>query len=80
MAAKRAKKAADVEKYIDESGEMMTLSYDQKQKLLMFYGRDTIYSNFRPSPFQLDGVEFNCVEQYFQYQKARKAPPQFLQL
>lgn len=36
----------------------------------LFYGSKDILSNFYPTSFIVDDVKFNCVEQYFQYQKA----------
>jgi hypothetical protein len=35
-----------------------------------FYGKDNDLSNFHESPFKLNGITYNCVEQYIQYQKA----------
>ncbi len=35
-----------------------------------FLGQYSPLSNFHPSPFTLDGVEYSCVEQYFQCKKA----------
>jgi ribA/ribD-fused uncharacterized protein len=34
---------------------------------------DGIYSNWHPSEFTLDGMTFNCVEQYMMYKKAEVA-------
>ena len=36
----------------------------------LFYGSKDIFSNFYQAPFFIDGLQYNCVEQYFQYQKA----------
>jgi len=36
----------------------------------VFYGSKDILSNFYHTSFEIDGVKYNCVEQYFQYQKA----------
>jgi ribA/ribD-fused uncharacterized protein len=35
-----------------------------------FYGSKDILSNFYRTTFEIDGIKYNCVEQYFQYQKA----------
>lgn len=37
---------------------------------LAYRGRDSIYSSFQKAGFVLNGVYFNCVEQYYQYNKA----------
>lgn len=44
---------------------------NQAQTLILFYGRRPIYSNFVMTMFKVDGRQFNCTEQYFQYQKAK---------
>lgn len=35
-----------------------------------FYGSKCVFSNFYPSKFVIDEIEYNCVEQFFQFQKA----------
>lgn len=35
-----------------------------------FYGSKDILSNFYRTTFEIDGIKYNCVEQYFQHQKA----------
>jgi len=43
----------------------------QKTKFNFFWGRQDPESNFyQPASFLVDGVEFNCSEQYFMYKKA----------
>lgn len=42
------------------------------EKILPFYGRQHPFTNFFPSHFTSQGIEFNCVEQYFHYMKALK--------
>jgi len=39
-------------------------------EVLLFFGRETIFSNFHLSTFTDGKRSFNCVEQYFQYSKA----------
>lgn len=39
----------------------------------LFFGRFSPLSNFHPSPFQIKGMKFTCVEQYIQWQKATYA-------
>lgn len=36
----------------------------------LFYGSKDVYSNFYKASFVIDDIKYNCVEQYFQYQKA----------
>jgi ribA/ribD-fused uncharacterized protein len=36
----------------------------------LFYGSKDVYSNFYRASFVIDDIQYNCVEQYFQYQKA----------
>ncbi len=43
------------------------------EKHVLFYGRSSIFSNFRPCQLQMEGITFNCVEQAFQYRKALAA-------
>lgn len=44
-----------------------------KNGILAFYGKGAYLSNFYPCKFQENGIEFNCVEQYYCYHKARLA-------
>ncbi len=37
---------------------------------MLFFGYDSIYSNFRFSPISIDGNNFNSVEQFYQWSKA----------
>ena len=47
---------------------------------IRFYGSDSIFSNFFPSAFQLDGLEWSTVEHYFQAQKFMEGYPQYGEL
>ncbi len=40
---------------------------------LYFSGRSSIFSNFFPAPMEVDGVHFNCNEQFYQFNKAVSA-------
>ncbi|MCP5059146.1 MAG: NADAR family protein, partial [bacterium] len=42
------------------------------EKYTYFYGADSVLSNFYPIHITADGVNFSSVEQYFQYNKAKK--------
>ena len=46
------------------------LSQAEDDNTLLFWGRDSTFSNFHPSPFQINGKHYNCVEQYFCAKKA----------
>ena len=35
-----------------------------------FWGPGTVFSQWYPARFTVDGVEYNCAEQYMMYQKA----------
>lgn len=37
---------------------------------IAYRGRESIYSNFYPSFFEIEGTTYNCVEQFYQYSKA----------
>ncbi len=37
---------------------------------VLFFGYDSIYSNFRFSPISIDGNRFNSMEQFYQWSKA----------
>ena len=44
---------------------------DETNKVTVFFRRDSLLSNFNTTtPIEIEGVSFNCVEQYFQYEKA----------
>ena len=42
----------------------------QSDELILFYTKSHPFSNFHPAKFEVDGQEFNCVEQYLSYHKA----------
>lgn len=52
-----------------------TVNDDLKQERvtddeIIYRGDRTIFSNFFPAPFRLDGIDFEHVEQFYQYSKA----------
>ena len=51
----------------------MTMMIKHTDRYVMFFGRSSIYSNFHSSPFTLDNIRFNCVEQAYQHRKALDA-------
>ncbi len=36
---------------------------------ILFYGKSSVLSNFHNAPMNVDGKEFNCAEQYYQYHR-----------
>jgi predicted NAD-dependent protein-ADP-ribosyltransferase YbiA (DUF1768 family) len=40
------------------------------EKFTFFFGRDCVFSQWYPAEFEVDGVEYNCAEQYMMHQKA----------
>ena len=34
---------------------------------IFFHGKDSVFSNFFPCTFTIDGIKYNCVEQFYQY-------------
>lgn len=53
-----------------EDGLVKGTSPDGKERFVLFYGRTPAFSNFHPSVFEVNGVQFNCTEQWFHYKKA----------
>ena len=41
-----------------------------KKKIVLFWKKDDIFSQFHPAKFSVDGIEYNCCEQYMMHQKA----------
>ena len=48
------------------------LALRENDNSVLFYGKDTVFSNFYPSKFEIDGQTFCSAEQYFQCQLAVK--------
>ena len=42
----------------------------KEEKFTFFYGSESPFSNFHPVSFTLDGIAYNCTEQYMMHQKA----------
>lgn len=40
-------------------------------KMVIFYGKASPLSNFHPAPITVDGILYNCTEQYFQHTKCK---------
>ena len=43
-----------------------------KEKFTFFFRKESPFSQWHPVEFRVDGVEFNCAEQFMMYQKASK--------
>lgn len=56
-----------------ENGILVLDSADGEEKFTFFYGKSAPFSNFLPSKFTINNVEFGCTEQYFHYKKAGKS-------
>ena len=55
---------------LPEEIQPKTLATRETEHLVLFYGQDSCYSSFYPSQFMIDGTNFVCSEQYYQYNKA----------
>ena len=42
----------------------------EKEEYVLFFGRDSPFSQHHPAQFQIDDMCFNCAEQYMMYMKA----------
>jgi ribA/ribD-fused uncharacterized protein len=47
-----------------------TISVKQNEKTYVFWGRDAVFSNFHPSKFTINGMVFNCSEQFLWFKAA----------
>ena len=57
--------------YKSEPLKVEQLGSVHQMESVLFHGRFCPLSNFFPSKFHLDGNYYDCVEQYFQHQKAK---------
>ena len=59
---------------LDELGKLdldtAALSMVMTGEYVAFYGRFSPLSNFHPAVFEIDGITYSCVEQYYQAQRA----------
>lgn len=44
--------------------------HDGEEKFTFFYGSESPFSQHHPCEFEVDGVSYNCAEQYMMHQKA----------
>ena len=54
----------------DLSGFHASSKLDEKNGIHAFFGELSPFSNFHPANFTVDGISYNCSEQYIQNQKA----------
>ena len=50
--------------------DIHTVGTWNKTKTVLFHGRFSPFSNFYPCVFSHNGIQYHCVEQFYQYQKA----------
>ena len=58
---------------VDEAhfGDKIATSSDgSRERFTFFFGRDSPFSQWHPAKFDVDGVTYNCAEQYMMHQKA----------
>jgi hypothetical protein len=48
----------------------LSLSFKKDDKAIAFFGKASPLSNFHPAMFNVNGVNYNCTEQYYQAHKA----------
>ena len=58
---------------LPESLKLKNLATRDVQNSILFYGKDSVFSSFYPTKFQIGGQIFNSTEQYFQFRKAECA-------
>lgn len=46
---------------------------EAKEEFTFFWGKQSPFSQWHKSSFTVDGMTFNCAEQYMMYQKAGKS-------
>ena len=58
------------EKKSEEATEATPVPATAGEKFTFFFGAESPFSQWHPAVFTLDGVEYNCAEQYMMSQKA----------
>ena len=48
------------------------LAHQEDRDALAFFGIQSPFSNFHPASFRVDGIDYNCTEQYLFYNKAAR--------
>lgn len=70
---KRKRRDKDSSSWVDEAhfGDKTATSSDgSEERFTFFFGRDSPFSQWHPAKFDVDGVTYNCAEQYMMHQKA----------
>ena len=56
-----------------KSGEECPAEAAGEEKFTFFFGAESPFSQWHAASFAVDGVDYNCAEQYMMYQKAGKS-------
>lgn len=66
--------AQEEEEVVDHKNRMYIIRTCKKtgEKFTFFFGKDSVFSQWHSVEFKVDGVEYNCAEQYMMHQKAGK--------
>ena len=67
----KKRKSKEKDSWLDEAhfGEK-TASSDSGEKFTFFFGKDSPFSQWHPARFEVEGITYNCAEQYMMHQKA----------
>lgn len=71
MASRNEKLQSSNQKVIKgKQGETSQASQAQEEKFVFFYGKNSPFSQHFAVDFEIDGITYNCAEQYMMHQKA----------
>lgn len=71
MASRNEKLQSTNQKVIKgKQGETSQASQAQEEKFVFFYGKNSPFSQHFAVDFEIDGITYNCAEQYMMHQKA----------
>ena len=67
----KKRKSKEKDSWLEEAhfGEK-TASSHSGEKFTFFFGKDSPFSQWHPARFEVDGVTYNCAEQYMMHRKA----------
>ena len=71
--SKKKRKSKEKDSWLEEAhfGEKTaTSSSGSGERFTFFFGKDSPFSQWHPARFAVDGVTYNCAEQYMMHQKA----------